>query len=749
MRNRLAAVAMIWITSFVLMGVVIKRTRGPTFETSVQSTAPVVTIEGRGQWDTDDDRIVVGTGSGTAVFFPGDHGTFVSTQAELETCCSQTSDAILCVVEPGTSITATPTPITCVPTMADDVGAKLVIDCPGGATLTDTNANGSVLLDATDVGRQSTFVMRACSCVAGATAGTEKSCLAVENYDVSGSANQTLTVILDELTCRGYTSNDRSCFEAGSTNVDPITVNVFEPDWQAAEPFDFKTYTSTINILLVGGILTAQSSLDDDKRWIKAGRTTVLNMQILQTQLAAGVGFDVGEANLFFSEVQISEGIAGQIAPVDGFFRMEEGSITGTFQFAGGARSWDVARPLIFLRGSSGTDTFEADFTFLDPDCEFFQAVPAGVLIDVDPAAGAFRGADGDVINVFNVDLGIPQDCATVPDPPITANAIAAFDAGSVGVVKNSEHRWVINGTTVESRVNEVDVAVLGPSVSDPEMATDDFGDWSCDAGAEDCTLDSGVVNEDELAATITLAASDVFDAELAFLEIPHAEAPVTSGATGRIALDTTIADHQPLIQYFDGGEDMTAIAIDTAELPATDNEIVKYNAATDKFVLEEDAGRRNYYFQVRSDTDWKTASPANCFNAHNIATTLQSCTAGSSLPRVGYAYFSQLTINRITCFSSLSNGWTDDDQLCLNIWDRTDGSTGASVGTSACFTVGAAALWQNAAEQVASIDVSGLSWTTSTGPGAIALEIDDANSIDAAPTANNNALTLVCVLEE
>lgn len=72
-------------------------------------------------------------------------------------------------------------------------------------------------------------------------------------------------------------------------------------------------------------------------------------------------------------------------------------------------------------------------------------------------------------------------------------------------------------------------------------------------------------------------------------VEITSGAAPTTN-ATGEIALDTTITDHQPLWQYFDGGENMTVIAIDTSQLPAVDNEIVKYNAATDKFVLEADA---------------------------------------------------------------------------------------------------------------------------------------------------------------
>jgi hypothetical protein len=73
-------------------------------------------------------------------------------------------------------------------------------------------------------------------------------------------------------------------------------------------------------------------------------------------------------------------------------------------------------------------------------------------------------------------------------------------------------------------------------------------------------------------------------------VELVNDAAPTTN-ATGEIALDTTITDHQPLWQYYDGGENMTVIAIDTAELPALDNEIIKYDAGTDKFVLEADAG--------------------------------------------------------------------------------------------------------------------------------------------------------------
>ena len=70
--------------------------------------------------------------------------------------------------------------------------------------------------------------------------------------------------------------------------------------------------------------------------------------------------------------------------------------------------------------------------------------------------------------------------------------------------------------------------------------------------------------------------------------ELVNSGAPTTDAA-GEIALDTTIADHQPLLQYYSGTENMTVIALPTANLGNTDNYIIKYDAATDDFQFEED----------------------------------------------------------------------------------------------------------------------------------------------------------------
>ncbi len=73
-------------------------------------------------------------------------------------------------------------------------------------------------------------------------------------------------------------------------------------------------------------------------------------------------------------------------------------------------------------------------------------------------------------------------------------------------------------------------------------------------------------------------------------LEIPNSATPTTDAA-GELALDTTITDHKPLPQYYTGSENMTIIAIPTADLVSTDNYIVKYDAASDKFTMEADVG--------------------------------------------------------------------------------------------------------------------------------------------------------------
>jgi hypothetical protein len=67
------------------------------------------------------------------------------------------------------------------------------------------------------------------------------------------------------------------------------------------------------------------------------------------------------------------------------------------------------------------------------------------------------------------------------------------------------------------------------------------------------------------------------------FLKIPNGAAPLTDAA-GELALDTTITDHKPLLQYYSGAAEMLVPAVLRADLTTTDGEALVYDAAADKF---------------------------------------------------------------------------------------------------------------------------------------------------------------------
>lgn len=148
--------------------------------------------------------------------------------------------------------------------------------------------------------------------------------------------------------------------------------------------------------------------------------------------------------------------------------------------------------------------------------------------------------------------------------------------------------------TAVVSSNVSANTTITLPANTGTVIATGDSGTVSTAMVASGVTLDT----EWDTAAEINSATTDndfVLDTAAidwggkTSLEVPNSATPTTDAA-GEIALDTTITDHQPFLQYYDGSKNMTVIAIDTSELPATDNEIIKYDAATDKFVLEADA---------------------------------------------------------------------------------------------------------------------------------------------------------------
>lgn len=97
-------------------------------------------------------------------------------------------------------------------------------------------------------------------------------------------------------------------------------------------------------------------------------------------------------------------------------------------------------------------------------------------------------------------------------------------------------------------------------------------------------------------------------------LNIPNGAAPTTD-ATGELALDTTITDHKSLLQYDGGADEMLVIAIPRANLDTTDGDVIKYDAATDAFVMSPDATGGG-----GSQTPWTQDIDAAFYNLTNVA---------------------------------------------------------------------------------------------------------------------------------
>lgn len=97
--------------------------------------------------------------------------------------------------------------------------------------------------------------------------------------------------------------------------------------------------------------------------------------------------------------------------------------------------------------------------------------------------------------------------------------------------------------------------------------------------------------------STLALVAGDVYTGVHDFggatsLEIPNATSPDASlTVTGRLALDTSIASHDPMLKYYDGAQIMIIPAIPLADLTTTDNDVIAYSTANTAFTMEAQAG--------------------------------------------------------------------------------------------------------------------------------------------------------------
>lgn len=128
--------------------------------------------------------------------------------------------------------------------------------------------------------------------------------------------------------------------------------------------------------------------------------------------------------------------------------------------------------------------------------------------------------------------------------------------------------------------------------------------------------------------------------------EIPNGAAP-TVNAAGEIAVDTTITDHTGLIKYHDDTEELTVIALPTANLSTTDGQVVAYNATNNEFEMTTPAGGGDVSATTNFSTDnvlIKSDGTSKSVQATGISVDDSDNMAGVvNLTQTGYTDFTEI----------------------------------------------------------------------------------------------------------
>jgi hypothetical protein len=207
-----------------------------------------------------------------------------------------------------------------------------------------------------------------------------------------------------------------------------------------------------------------------------------------------------------------------------------------------------------------------------------------GGIALTDLSVGAEASASGDGAISYDNTTGV------FTYTPPTAAGISAITASSTDTLTNKT--FDANGTGNSlSNVETADIASGSKTGSDTTLVTGTAGtngnlvSWNADGDA----VDSSIV-----ASNVALTDGDTYtgthDFGGATLEIPNGAAPSLSVA-GQIALDTSTTDHTALLKYHDGTNEFVIPAILSSGLSTTDNDVIAYNAANNRFEMEAQSG--------------------------------------------------------------------------------------------------------------------------------------------------------------
>lgn len=188
--------------------------------------------------------------------------------------------------------------------------------------------------------------------------------------------------------------------------------------------------------------------------------------------------------------------------------------------------------------------------------------------------------------------------------------ATIAGDSGS-GTADQSADTFTINGGQgIQTSVTSKTMTIAGENATNTNRGIASFAEDAFDvvsgvvsfksSGVDHDSTTNYVANEHidwtsttsnfSTSGTITGSSGAVDFGDATSLEIPNGAAP-TVDAAGEIAVDTTITDYTGLIKYHDGTEELTVVAMPTANLSTTDTHVVQYDAVNNEFTMAAGGG--------------------------------------------------------------------------------------------------------------------------------------------------------------
>ena len=342
--------------------------------------------------------------------------------------------------------------------------------------------------------------------------------------------------------------------------------------------------------------------------------------------LTEGAGIDItnGDGSITIAGEAASDTNAG-IVELATIAETNTGTSTTLAVTPDGLDGWTGSAQVTTL-GTIATGTWEGTTVAVDQGGTGQTSYTNGQLLIGNTTGNTLTKAtltEGEGIDVTN---GTGTITIAGEDASDTNKGIASFDAtdftvASGDVTVNAERiqdlagaMWTGNTETGATVTYQDADGTIDITVSDTTVAGDTGstgitpGDTLTIAGGTNATTamsgDTLTVNVDD---AFLSNSGDVGTGSYDFggaddFEIPNGATPTVDTA-GQIAMDTTITDHNGMIIYHDGTTAMTAIAIPTADLTATDNHIIKYDAAGNKFTMEADAGGGGGISDIVEDT--------------------------------------------------------------------------------------------------------------------------------------------------